>query len=61
MNGLQLTAALKARAPTTPVVLISAHNNTDLIRRAQDRGVDHVLSKPFQIDVLIQMVQGALA
>ena len=61
MNGLQLTAALKARAPATRVMLISAHVNPDLERRARERGVDQVLPKPFQLDPLIQFVQAALA
>jgi two-component system, response regulator, stage 0 sporulation protein F len=61
MNGLQLTAAVKARAPATRVVLISASISPDLERRARDRGVDYVVRKPFQVDPLIQIVQAALA
>ena len=61
MNGLQLTAALKARAPATRVVLITAHATPDLEQRARDRGVDYLLPKPFQLDPLIQIVQVALA
>ena len=34
MNGLQLTAALKAHAPATRVVLISGYISPDLERRA---------------------------
>jgi two-component system response regulator (stage 0 sporulation protein F) len=61
MNGLQLTAALKARAPATRVVLISGYISPDVERRARDRGVDYLVPKPFQIDPLIQIVQAALA
>jgi two-component system response regulator (stage 0 sporulation protein F) len=61
MNGLQLTAALKARAPATRVVLITAHATPDLEQRARDRGVDELLPKPFQLDPLIQIVRAALA
>jgi two-component system response regulator (stage 0 sporulation protein F) len=61
MNGLQLTAAVKAHAPATRVVLISASISPDLERRARDRGVDYVVRKPFQVDPLIQIVQAALA
>jgi two-component system, response regulator, stage 0 sporulation protein F len=61
MNGLQLTAALKARTPAIQVVLISAHATADLVRRAHDRGVNLLLPKPFQVDMLIQIVQAALA
>jgi two-component system, response regulator, stage 0 sporulation protein F len=61
MNGLQLAAALKARAPVTRVVLMSGSLTPDLSRRAQDRGVGHVLPKPFHPDTLIQAVQAVLA
>ena len=61
MNGLQLTAALKARTPATRVVLISAHLSPDLERRARDRDVDYLVPKPFNVDRLIQIVQAALA
>ena len=61
MNGLQLTAALKARAPATRVVLISANLSPDLERRARDRDVDYLVPKPFHVDRLIQIVQAALA
>jgi two-component system, response regulator, stage 0 sporulation protein F len=60
MNGLQLTAAVKAHAPATRVVLISASISPDLERRARDRGVDYVVRKPFHVDPLIQIVRAAL-
>jgi two-component system, response regulator, stage 0 sporulation protein F len=60
MNGLQLTAAIKARTPATRIVLITAYATADLARRAQERGVDHLLSKPFQLDTLIPIVQALL-
>ena len=60
MNGLQLTAALKAYAPATRVVLISGYISPDLERRARDRGVDYLVRKPFQVDPLIQIVRAAL-
>jgi len=61
MNGLQLTAALKARAPATRVVLISANITPDMERRARERAVDYLVPKPFHVDPLIQIVLAALA
>jgi len=61
MNGLQLTAALKARTPATRVVLITADASPDVERRARDRGVDYMVLKPFQLASLIQIIQAALA
>jgi two-component system, response regulator, stage 0 sporulation protein F len=61
MNGLQLTAAIKAHAPATRVVFISAYITSDLERRARERGVDYIVRKPFQVDSLIETVRAALA
>jgi CheY-like chemotaxis protein len=61
MNGLQLTAALKAHAPATRVVLLSGNISPDLARRARERGVDYIVGKPFQVDSLIEIVRAALA
>ena len=61
MNGLQLTAALKARAPATRVVLISANITPDMERRARERDVDYLVRKPFHVDPFIQIVLAALA
>jgi two-component system, response regulator, stage 0 sporulation protein F len=61
MNGLQLSAAVKAHAPATRVVLISGYVSSDLERRARERGVDYIVRKPFQVDSLIEIVQAALA
>ena len=60
MNGLQLTAAVKAHAPATRVVLLSGYISPDLERRARDRDVDYLVPKPFQVDPLIQIVRAAL-
>ena len=61
MNGLQLTAAVKAHAPATRVVLLSGHIGADLEQRARDRGVDYLVQKPFQVDSLIEIVRAAIA
>jgi DNA-binding NtrC family response regulator len=53
-------AALKGRALGIQIVLISAHANADVARRARDRGVTHLLPKPFPVDMLLQIVQAAL-
>jgi two-component system, response regulator, stage 0 sporulation protein F len=60
MNGLQLAAAVKARVPGMPVVLMTAYTTPDLMRRARDRGVDRYLSKPFQVSTIEQVVQDLL-
>ena len=61
MNGLDLTQAVKAAAPATTVVLLSAYATPDMARRAQEAGVDHSLTKPFSFDELEMIVRNALS
>ena len=61
MNGLDLAQAVKAAAPNTTVVLLSAYATPDLARRAQAAGVDHSLPKPFSFDELETIVRNALS
>jgi two-component system, response regulator, stage 0 sporulation protein F len=61
MNGLQLTAAIKERAPDTCVVLITAFASPELQKRARAHQVDYYLPKPFALDTLEQIVRTTLA
>ena len=61
MNGLELAQAVKAAAPTTTVVLLSAYATPDMTRRAQEAGVDRSLPKPFSFDELEAIVRNALS
>src|SRR5690349_7472737 len=45
MDGLDLSAAVKAASPTTYVVLTSADDSPTLRQRARDQGIDLVLAK----------------
>jgi len=61
MNGLQLAERIKARAPGTQVVLITAYGSPELERRATRQRVDYYLPKPFSLDALEQIVQTIIA
>lgn len=61
MNGLQLTAAIKERAPETCVVLITAFASPELQKRAHAQQVDYYLPKPFALETLEQIVRVTLA
>ena len=60
MNGLELTAALKAATPELRVVMITAYDTPDLRRRARACGVDYFLPKPFSFDALEDIVRMVL-
>jgi two-component system response regulator (stage 0 sporulation protein F) len=60
MNGLQLSATIKAQSPHTQVMLITAYNTATLERQARAQQVDYYLPKPFDLDRFEQLVRAAL-
>ena len=60
MDGLQLTARLKAVDPGLPVVLVTAFGSLETAREAMRLGAFDFLSKPFSPDELVGAVQKAL-
>jgi CheY-like chemotaxis protein len=49
MDGLALTTAVKALAPATHVVMITAQDSAELQRQARAVGVDTYMMKPFPL------------
>jgi two-component system, response regulator FlrC len=60
MDGLQLTARLKALDPTLPVVLVTAFGSLDTAREAMRLGAFDYLSKPFSPEELVGAVRKAI-
>ncbi len=52
-GGLELLAALRARSPGTPVVLMTAHGSTETAVRAMKDGAFDYLTKPLGRDELL--------
>jgi two-component system response regulator FlrC len=60
MDGLQLTARLKALDSGLPVLLVTAFGSLDTAREAMRLGAFDYLSKPFSPDELVQAVRKAI-
>jgi len=60
MNGIELLKNMKADFPTIPFILVTAHNNTKVIREAWDAGAFDFFSKPVFIDRLNQTLRLAI-
>ncbi|HWQ09496.1 MAG TPA: sigma-54 dependent transcriptional regulator [Holophaga sp.] len=60
IDGLQLTARLKALDPALPVLLVTAFGSLDTAREAMRLGAFDFLSKPFSPDELITAVRKAI-
>jgi signal transduction histidine kinase/CheY-like chemotaxis protein len=60
MNGWELLAAVKKHDPGIRTFLVTGWGEQIEARRAQRRGADHVIAKPFQQEELRALVQAAL-
>jgi CheY-like chemotaxis protein len=60
INGIQLAARVKVRAPKTPVVVITAYRFPLLDRLVRVRGIRSYLPKPFALPDLERLVVAAL-
>lgn len=60
MDGLQLTARLKALDPGLPVLLVTAFGSLDTAREAMRLGAFDYLSKPFSPEELVGAVKKAI-
>ena len=59
-DGIEVTRDLKAANPNLVIVAVSAHAMASDRERARAAGCDGFLTKPYQIDQLIQVVRTAL-
>jgi FixJ family two-component response regulator len=60
MSGLELMKHLAARGSTIPVVLITARPDRNLEAKAAAAGAACLLRKPFEINHLIECIEGAV-
>ena len=60
MSGLDLMQQFAARGFKIPVVLVTAHAELNLEARAAAAGAAGLLRKPFEINDLIECIEGAL-
>jgi YesN/AraC family two-component response regulator len=56
MNGLELIEKLNEIRPSLPVIIMSAHTETEYIKSAKELGVDNYLLKPFDFMKFIELM-----
>ncbi|MBN1238620.1 MAG: sigma 54-interacting transcriptional regulator [Gammaproteobacteria bacterium] len=61
MDGLALFDAIHAREPTLPVIVLTAHGTIPDAVDATQRGVFAYLTKPFERDQLVDIIERALS
>jgi FixJ family two-component response regulator len=60
MSGLELQQALRARAPTLPVIVITSHGDVATARQAFLAAAVDFIEKPFDGDQLVAAIESAL-
>jgi FixJ family two-component response regulator len=60
MSGLELQAQLNAERCRIPTIFITAHGDARMRMQALQAGASEFLSKPFDDEALLQIVQAAL-
>jgi FixJ family two-component response regulator len=61
MNGLEVQACLRRDSPETQIIFISGRDDPPVRRTALDAGALAFLAKPFEDDVMVQLVRKAVA
>lgn len=56
MNGLEMIEEIKKTKPDLPIVIMSAHTETEYINSAKELGVDNYLLKPFDFMKFIELM-----
>jgi two-component system response regulator HydG len=59
-DDLGLLSAIRQGAPATPVIMMTAYGTADMIKGALDLGAYRVVSKPFEVHELADLVASAL-
>ena len=60
-NDLGLLTTIRDRAPATPVIMMTAYGTADMIEGARHLGAYRVVSKPFEVYHIVDLVAAALA
>ncbi|QKF81136.1 response regulator [Halarcobacter ebronensis] len=56
MNGLTMIQELRKKGYNKPIIIMSAHTESDYINKAKELGVDHYLLKPFDFIKFIDLI-----
>ena len=55
-NGVQVAAGIRGRGQQTPILMLTARDSDEDVRRGRAAGVNEYLSKPFKFDDLLNRI-----
>lgn len=56
MSGLETLAIIKNIDKTIKVIMLTVHNEKEIVARAKELGADEYITKPFRIDYLEEVI-----
>lgn len=56
MNGLDMIKTIKGSGSNIPIIIMSAHTETEYIEKAKTLGIEHYLLKPFDFIKFIELI-----
>jgi DNA-binding NtrC family response regulator len=60
-NDLGLLASMRQASPAMPVIMMTAYSTADMVKSALDLGAFRVVSKPFEVHQMVDLVGAAIA
>lgn len=61
MSGMEVLEALKEKGCTTPIIMVTAYGSEEVVRNAFRLGVAAYVSRPFEIDAMLEAIDRALS
>jgi DNA-binding response OmpR family regulator len=59
-NGLHVAAEIRRLGQETPILMLTAPDSADDVRRGRAAGVNDYMGKPFKFDDLLDRIQALL-
>ena len=60
MSGMEVLARIRSLDPDLPVIILTAYGTMESATQAMSGGAIEFLSKPFDVDTIVQIVQDAI-
>jgi two-component system, sensor histidine kinase and response regulator len=60
-NGIRMATEIKSLSPTTEIIVLTAHSDTQYLLQAIEIGINHYILKPIDVERIFKVVDKAIA
>jgi len=60
MNGFEMTKKIREQGINIPIIALTAYNKSDILKEIKDCGINDVVTKPFDFDILLRCIYSNL-